>query len=76
MHKPLGHQAPLHEWNMGLEGLCLGGYLGSTYGPHYVPEEHLTLQASSIPGHHSQQAQVGPNHSYHQGLWYPHNHPL
>ena len=63
-HKHLGHQAPLHEWNRGLEGLCLGGFLGSTYGPHYLPREHITPQASTIPGHYSQQGQVGPNHRF------------
>ena len=45
----------------GTRGVVPGrGYLGSTYGAHYLPGEHITPQASFIPGHHSQQAHVGP----------------
>ena len=63
----------------GTRGVVPGGVLGiHLWDPliHYLPGERITPQASSIPGHHSQQAHVGPNHSSYQGLWYPHNHPL
>ena len=66
-----GTPSPSPRVELGARRVVPGGYLGSTDGPHYLPGVHITPQASTIPGHHSQQAQVGPHHSSHQGLWYP-----
>ena len=71
-----GTPSPSPRVEQGTRGVVPEGYLGCTYGPHYLPGEHTTPRASTIHGHHSQQEEVGLNHSSHQGLWYPHNHPL
>ena len=48
-----GTPSPSPRAEQGTRGVVHGGYLGSTYGPHYLPGEHITPQASTIPGHHS-----------------------
>ena len=70
-----GTPNPSPRVEQGTRGVVPGGYWGSTYGPQYLPGEHITPQAFTIPRHHSHQPQVGQNRIPRLGLWYSHNHP-